>query len=497
MLSAICLANGQHKELAVPDYSQKSGLWCWAASMDMIMEYHQPINTSRQCMLVEQYMNVAQIDPAADCSDFCIDPCADPAPATYPSACNLNIPYSFSYTTNFGMGPVETNFYEKSFIDILFTENDFYSMEDHRKLTWDQYTYEIDHCRPVIFLYSISAVDEPTKSKKNFVHATVGKGYTTVTGSDATTLENYFMIQDPWDVCDGESYLLHENALSGQAVDAVGGILVERMNILLSMVHHIFPKGNTCDPCEAIPDSIKYIDPKENLLLEIIRRNRNDFLATANGSTFDQEILLEYLKKGHFQTKIELFNYDFFNTPKKTENLIHSNAILKTDLREVTYIKSKPALSTSIVCSEKTGKCAVEKIRLANDISPKPALIRGDTIWLSNNPYDTSFDGKKTRYSIVRFPPYTFEFYRFSYENEIYYLPTEGYAKYFFYGGKYQNSILGIPEPYLLKGLEKFVLDFDQPKLIDKSPKYREKVQNILQNDGILRMDKLFRRRKL
>lgn len=498
LIFLLSFANAQHKELAVPSYGQKSGLWCWAAGMDMIMEYHLPSTSSRQCMLVEQYLNIAQINSSANCSAYCGDPCTDPPPATYPADCNEDIHYSYSYPYTISGSTMIFSFYDKSYIDILFTENDFFSMEDHVKLTWDQYKFEIDHCRPVLFLYNITGVmdADPTKSTRNFPHAAVGKGYTTMTGLDASTMDNYFMIQDPWDVCDGETYLLHENALTGQAVDAVGGILVDRMNLLLSMVHHISPKANTCDPCDSIPVSRRFIEPEENILLRVIRRYRQDFLATSLGGTFKREILSEYLEKGHFQTKIDYLDYNYFNNSNKKEDLNYTASVIKADVREVTFAKSETPLNSRIRCSEETGACAVETISLARDLAPQAVEIKGDTIWLSNNPYDQTGSEKKAPFSIVRFPPYTFEFYRFSYNNATYYLPTEAYAKAYFYGAKYQHAIVGIPESFFLKGLEKFVLDYDQPKLIEKSPRYQEQVRKILQNGGFLRMDKALNLKK-
>jgi hypothetical protein len=152
---------GERSELPVAMHSQETGLWCWAASSQMVMAYLG--HNQSQCDQANNRLS------RGDCLCSCTggpksqNPNLQPLDCVQPGWPELS-KYGFSY--------------------------------DHtcnRALSWDELRQQLStnkNCRgtPVLFSWRY-------KGERGGGHMMVAKGYRTVNG------ENYVSVLDPWPPC--------------------------------------------------------------------------------------------------------------------------------------------------------------------------------------------------------------------------------------------------------------------------------------------------------
>lgn len=147
---------------------QKKSNWCWAASMEMVMSYHN--NTKGQCVLAHelQVLQVLGYGPGTSGTPgiCCYNNC-DPDPLDYSNLnCNSTIPFSKRD------GDLNIQYTDK-----LFARNKYHSVESvHTEIMdYDAVKKEILACRP--FLIFINKLDTSIKDIP-YYHTVVGKGNT-------------------------------------------------------------------------------------------------------------------------------------------------------------------------------------------------------------------------------------------------------------------------------------------------------------------------------
>jgi hypothetical protein len=174
--------------LNVPLSGQKRTQWCWAASIEMILNYHGDY-TDRQCNIRSQY---GILRGEIECSS--LNQCACDTNNT--SSCNQQIELFTIGTT------IESAKYFPKIFDTL-----DYSAKDTTVFNWDDIKKQIDACQPIILVLTRSDVFENQNNSSQYdhgQHAVVIDGYL-----DQGCDSRFILIKDPWRPCEGCQYALN------------------------------------------------------------------------------------------------------------------------------------------------------------------------------------------------------------------------------------------------------------------------------------------------
>ena len=168
--------------LPVEIVGQKTDLWCWASSMEMIVNYYnsystQQMNKENQCSIVENYwrMRKERSSLVPNYTGPRFNDCVPDHDAQNPLIVNTNYIHILKYNYK---GEVNEDFLP-SYFDLLFSRLNYSSIEDFNLLTWQEYKQEIQNCRPVIILYYAQGFQGQTQGVNNAQHAvkTTQKAY--------------------------------------------------------------------------------------------------------------------------------------------------------------------------------------------------------------------------------------------------------------------------------------------------------------------------------
>ena len=231
--------------------------WCWAACMEMIMEFHDNTTTIQQCDLVNKYVqynnNAAGSNPFASLPTAAC-PSGCPADGSFnPSAWE-----SINYSKRNGV-------IKQAFFDLLFSFHGYNSIEDIETLEvdWGEIRAEIDGCRPfVLLLTKREVISNPNT---NYNHAVVVKGY-------YDTGTQYVLVNDPQfnrdTSCRACEYLLPISIFTDP---------IDQLNSVTSVIRMINPKdGSYCDTCTQLDST------SNHPLIQILENS-----VTSEGPFFD------------------------------------------------------------------------------------------------------------------------------------------------------------------------------------------------------------------
>lgn len=465
--------------LPVNMVKQRGSNLCWASSMEMILQYYDPANTETQCSLsflfqemIGDLPTVATLNCDYICSGGCASFLGDP--------CNQALPAN--YISDYG----GINISDPANYDLLFSKLGYHSMEDINLLTWAQYVQELNQCRPIIFMYSVTG----ERSTYIFNHSVVAYGYDQIGGVD------YFLIKDPWSDCthNGNEFLLNKIVLDGTYhTDNTTDQSTWTVNQVLASVHHIYPKeGSPCTDClKASEENPQAFPP--STVMELVKKHAKDFFAAKDEVITYQE--LSVLPDEYYRTPIYYLSQREFNT--STGGVTFNDVNLKTNIYEVTYTESDPNLVVTLRCNDKAGQCVVEKIGMQSKSGDKRVKVPGgETIILSNRKNPGGPIPQVTyAYSIVRYPAYPFEFYKFTYQNDNYMYPVDFDSKFHLYSDEYKGAKVALPESMIIKGLQKFTKD--ELKIADKGIQQVNKVNRKIENNRYIKMNSYLRKSKI
>ena len=468
--------------LAAPLIGQEGQNLCWAASMEMLLQYHNPATGETQCSIAEDFHNMIGAN-ASTCLGICSGGCDLDLPPTGLSACDRTLPGNNIWSAE----PLQAaNF------DLLFSRLGYHSIEDITDFSWQQYQDEIDQCRPLIFNYNVTGLDITIGS---FNHSVVADGYFNDTGVD------FMRINDPWGDCVGDEYLVNKAVLMGTYyLPVTGGQQILQVNYMLSSVHHIFPKEDSpcldCSSEEKVPEIYQTTGLPPDVLGDLVREHKEKFIGTRFGELIKYSYLSEKPEDKHFNTLVSYLSQRAIQEHKGGP--INFEAVVaKTEIYEITYSGSKPALVATVRCDKETGVCFVEKIGLRRKEEPKRIFVNGSNqILLTNDPeVDKETNLTTIPYSIVRYPPYPFEFYRFQFQGKLYWYPLEKRTKYYLYGPNYTELQVAIPEANFLQGIKKY--SKDDYKISEKGEKQLGKLNNKVEKGKYLKIGKYLNRNDL
>jgi hypothetical protein len=198
-------AQYKRRQMFVPYRSQQTGKWCWAASMKMIMDFHNPKDSAKftQCDLVKRLVKFTR--PDTDTSSTVL-PCCTSCSSICPSSTgNCESPLNkrgVLCTSEFmGSNPAHADNY-----DLIFSSYGYSSIQkinwSTQPMSWLEVKQQIDDCRPFIINIEATAVEGATGALDGN-HALVVVGYEQLSGPNNPG--NGVIAYDPWQACCGKN----------------------------------------------------------------------------------------------------------------------------------------------------------------------------------------------------------------------------------------------------------------------------------------------------
>jgi len=370
--------------LDVPVIGQKNTQWCWAASMEMIDQFHTN-NTSilTHCDFVNTFEKfkiwrnspMTYMPNIQCCNSHCLVSSQCNQPMLY-SKRGKNIDYQY--------------------MDLLFSYFNYESHEDINTslMDWQNIQDEINACRPFIMMLNKG------ESKDLYSHAVVAKGYFI----DGNT--KYVIVNDPQKLgsstCDGFQDAIPITAFSDP---------VDQLNSVLEVVKYIKPKNDTfCSPCDSLKEFkvnpllfLIIVDSKDNLLSDINNSNGQ----ISNGKLNSYLELDQNGKKKYLSTPV---TYRDLGENKKIIRLITLN-----------QIESKLAIYL-----ERLGDTwKVKSITNKDNTLFKEKL---DNLNFPNKNINLTITNSEME--IVTFLPDYYSFYKFNYKGKEYFTPAHDYPNF-------------------------------------------------------------------
>ena len=442
--------NGQTNELSnLPKIGQKVDKWCWAASMEMVINYHKKranIDTLNQCEVgIQYYQLLKSVRPDAiayynarinEINSDCIDKCSI---GNIASAQGFNRPLSL---------------FRDNFENIL-AKFDFTSIEDASLITWEEYEKEIDNLRPVILNYTVDDLDA---GGLTYLHSVVAKGhFSHYSGT-------YFLINDPLDVCIGKRYLLNKAVYDSEQVvsgnPSIGYPIPNSLEIesINSMVHHIKPNvpeksffsgkiGSQILPPD--PNLPTEEDGGHEALISAVTQAENQLLLTDERGFFSLNSLEETLSERHSFAEIQFLSYPYLRN--KNDSFNFKESLIDKNFKEVIYYGSTPPLKNTIRCSDNGDTCIIERIEFEETLLPKQVEVNGQLFKLDNR----IASDENISYTIIKYYPYSMEFYSFNFQGQDYLAPKDNFSKALF-NVKDDKICLAIPTLEILTELAQY-----------------------------------------
>lgn len=310
--------------MKVPYSGQQTSFWCWAASMEMIMNFHNPGNTSSisQCILAKQlYKFTSLTSPSIIDSIPCCINCTGSFNecATDNTCTTINqrkLMEKRMNATSSSSIPAYADGY-----DLIFSTFGYTSTQQVNNsispFSWEQVIHQIRTCRP--FIINIAA----TPFAGN-VDGISGDHALVVTGYEEDTRPGFekkaIITNDPWKPCcdSMETYFPYDIFLgltpiggTTSPADAATSYLVNRV---LSVVH-------------SIRNNLVYTDDEKNCKSCPILKD------VYNGNGY----FTEDPSSGNFSASTQVMKEDFLSPPVEPRNLLN---LLKTNADSVVGYKN-------------------------------------------------------------------------------------------------------------------------------------------------------------
>jgi hypothetical protein len=176
------------KSLNIPTVGQKSRTWCWAATAEMMINFHRPdSNKITQIQILEKYYMGQPLDTRKG------EPCQFICPSD--STCNFQIFAQYLNCAN--TLPVDSLEIKEKLFNKL--KNEFIYKE-YTKLTWDNVVESINDTIPITI-----NLKNGSQGHRDFKdgHYVVISGYLEINGL------KFILVKDPWRPCVGCEYLLN------------------------------------------------------------------------------------------------------------------------------------------------------------------------------------------------------------------------------------------------------------------------------------------------
>lgn len=303
------------KQMLVPYHSQKTSKWCWAASMQMIMEFHKT-RIANQSNLVKRLVKIS--NPGLDTFNIdCCTECPRRNTGTEPPCLYGFEREAMPFTNETLLSPLPDMF------DLIFSSYDYNSMQQVNQtsqyMTWEEVKKEIDDCRPFIINMEPRAIPVVNNDNNSISINQLGNHTIVVTGYRESIAGNFVITNDPWVPCSTatvESLFPYEVfTTTGFSYTPDGGTDYF-VNRVLSVVHHIYPidiaRLADCKSCPSLyvaygnSESYMEVQPAERLVTTNVNRNVLPFSQQFNPPPTDTSRLIELLERN--ASKVVGFN---------------------------------------------------------------------------------------------------------------------------------------------------------------------------------------------
>ncbi|MEM1122160.1 MAG: C39 family peptidase, partial [Bacteroidota bacterium] len=376
--------NDYYKVIEIPQHGQRTSNWCWAASMEMIIDAMSSDIT--QCAIANTYLSssyrIGSSTGLAPSGNTCLD------------FCPIDIA-----NNSFNVGLFDKSSGHAHFDSVL-TNLDYHAIENISSFAWPAYENEINNCRPMILIYLL--LDAGTDDRGISLiprHAVVGQGYLNLSVNNMP--QRYMLINDPLEVCDGRQYLVSEAVLTGsfhRAYSSMGPIEYDSLpstitvGNIANIVREIYPSESSPETCllkytsskNELSRSLDAPTDRRNDLISLVLKYKSKFIGTANDGIFSQEFTKKFNSKSHFTTPIKYLSYTYFSKRPKSNALQKEKGLIEKNEKEITYTDSDKPLVATIVCDPSETQCMVERIAVSKEPTKKIVLIEGREFILDN-----------------------------------------------------------------------------------------------------------------
>ncbi len=270
------------KILSVSSIPQRETRWCWAASMEMIMNFHGDATTQENLAAKNTGITTCS---TSTCGVISTNPC------------NQTIPeYSGTLTGN-------------RFFTYLFNEYNYFAMEDilteDTIAVWNNVKRQIGFCKPFIMVLGNYIGDDT-----NQVHAVVAIGYSEEKNATGKIINKKIYIHDPWTPCNGTTaYVKFPFVPRSSNV----GLKVN------SFIHHVYKIRGTlvsssCAEKKFNSTEIARVDAEYEKLIQVLSRlkdkeQQQKLLNGKLGATKIKQISQQKLQGIGSDYKVELSNF--------------------------------------------------------------------------------------------------------------------------------------------------------------------------------------------
>jgi Peptidase_C39 like family len=314
-----------HKYLTINRIGQQTSNWCWAASMEMVMKYHQPTTYVSQAALSVWYDSVrirvhGILTIPLGMSDTLrydwLKTCDCPSligNASTPSSRERRFRTTIPLDYNKHPSAFESLFISRGYdAEQIITPTN----------TWDIIKNQIDDCKPVVVIEGIHG------RSASAGHVVLAYGYKSLSNSKTSQEANIIAIHDPYPCPTGITYMISDKYLKVDSTThkpvAVSGGAVRKG--VLSIVKNISLKSGvtSCDSGEdtlldelssyfAQPDTVdaqkvrlRYISPEKLITTNFIKKMKS------NWNSLEEQILSNNFSTIRYKNNI-VYQYDFFD----------------------------------------------------------------------------------------------------------------------------------------------------------------------------------------
>jgi len=479
-------AQQEYLELKVEPIGQETSSWCWAASMQMIMTFHQigtPVQLITQCNLAKELLKLQGTVPLADLSKNCCLRTCNGCAFTNPT-CPTTTDYfnkTIDFTRQTDIPP------KRGYFDLLFAKHSYTSMEminqSGAPMTWEEIKEQIERCRPFIII--INGSGTTATNTPNGAHALVAKGYL----QEDSSSPKFVIVNDPWNPCCKKEYYLPYNTIEGivpvgsnpnpgfyginsvlafvhtihpQRVDPNEGntescrrVLTARSNPALTPVQREFRRSTPTAIWEQAPPSAfinntqsdidllasasedisQFQSPPQDTTNEeqqdltfLLTKNRNQVIGFRKDTLDNAELKQKTSLQTYYETPVE-----FISLSRMSEwrfffcNVRLPSVIVPNQVSDVTYRDVNPPIISTLQ-RQKDGKTWVLKgITTSTFFQESLAvMVDNESITLNNTNINPSAVNT-VKFTAVKFPPFLYEFYSFTYKEKNYFVPVMDY----------------------------------------------------------------------
>lgn len=406
-------------ELDVTLSSQQNCFWCWTASIQMIVNYHQPSDPLTQSEIATKYCGLIpfEYDPenpddtgvGCDSTDCNSNSCQ--------ISLNNNCLDTYSCISNEENScniPIDT---ENDDITNLLSILGYAGTKNEVPLSWEKITSEIDLCHPFLVVLS----DNSGNPHETSQHVVVVYGYI------ATTDFKFVLVKDPWRPCEGCEYALSYDIFENSPSDRTLSVLTTITDIEPTTL-----TPATICPAPHYENGFSFLGKnKANTYSEAIDLGNYFFGHISKQSAHSQRTILgssDYFFKRKDYKTIPLKYLSYSQVLKNSSNFSLERV---TTNNEVIVMYSPETPSTFIILEKVNNYWTISSVEQCSYLccQSNGLSINCQSFFTAKLPNNITLNLIPSQIrSLVKFPTLNMEFLYFDYKGKTYCTPTKNYV---------------------------------------------------------------------